>query len=44
MGCVFCATGQMGFSRHLTAGEIVAQAHHVERGLRESHGERCVTS
>ena len=40
MGCVFCATGQMGFSRHLTAGEIVAQAHHVERGLRESHGER----
>ena len=24
MGCVFCATGQMGFSRHLTSGEIVA--------------------
>ena len=23
MGCVFCATGQMGFTRHLTAGEIV---------------------
>src|SRR5262245_61689093 len=23
MGCVFCATGQMGFRRHLTAGEIV---------------------
>src|SRR5262245_40709073 len=22
MGCVFCATGQMGFARHLTAGEI----------------------
>ena len=40
MGCVFCATGQMGFSRHLSAGEIVAQAHHVERCLRESHGER----
>ena len=40
MGCVFCATGQMGFSRHLTTGEIVAQAHHVERGLRESQGER----
>ena len=40
MGCVFCATGQMGFSRHLTTGEIVAQAHHLERGLRESHGER----
>ncbi len=40
MGCVFCATGQMGFSRHLSAGEIVAQAHHVERSLRVSHGER----
>jgi 23S rRNA (adenine2503-C2)-methyltransferase len=26
MGCVFCATGQMGFARHLTAAEIVAQA------------------
>ncbi|MEW6566699.1 MAG: 23S rRNA (adenine(2503)-C(2))-methyltransferase RlmN [Chloroflexota bacterium] len=25
MGCVFCATGQMGFRRHLTAGEIVEQ-------------------
>jgi len=40
MGCVFCATGQMGFSRHLSTSEIVAQAHHVERTLRESHGER----
>jgi len=26
MGCVFCATGQMGFARHLTAAEIVEQA------------------
>ncbi len=34
MGCVFCATGQMGFARHLTAGEIVAQALHVNRVLR----------
>lgn len=25
MGCSFCATGQMGFTRHLTAGEIVEQ-------------------
>ena len=25
MGCVFCATGQMGFKRHLTSGEIVEQ-------------------
>jgi 23S rRNA (adenine2503-C2)-methyltransferase len=34
MGCVFCATGQMGYRRHLTAGEIVAQAVHVARALR----------
>jgi 23S rRNA (adenine2503-C2)-methyltransferase len=25
MGCVFCATGQMGFGRNLTRGEITAQ-------------------
>ena len=25
MGCVFCATGQMGFTRHLAVHEIVAQ-------------------
>jgi len=33
MGCVFCATGQMGYTRHLTTGEIVAQAMHVDRTL-----------
>ena len=36
MGCVFCATGQMGFVRHLTAGEIVAQAMHVDQALRRT--------
>ena len=36
MGCVFCATGQMGYTRHLTPGEIVAQAVHVARALRPS--------
>lgn len=25
MGCVFCATGRLGFKRHLSSGEIVAQ-------------------
>ena len=42
MGCVFCATGQMGFTRHLTAGEIVSQAVHVARALRgaEAPSER----
>ena len=34
MGCIFCATGQMGFRRHLTPGEIVAQVVHVARLLR----------
>lgn len=36
MGCVFCATGQMGYTRHLTAAEIVAQALHVDAVLRET--------
>jgi 23S rRNA (adenine2503-C2)-methyltransferase len=31
MGCVFCATGQMGFTRHLQPGEIVAQVLHARR-------------
>jgi 23S rRNA (adenine2503-C2)-methyltransferase len=31
MGCTFCATGQMGLQRNLTAGEIVAQALFVGR-------------
>lgn len=34
MGCVFCATGQMGFKRHLTSGEIVAQVMYYARMLR----------
>ena len=25
LGCVFCATGRMGFGRHLSAGEITSQ-------------------
>ncbi|WP_069804222.1 23S rRNA (adenine(2503)-C(2))-methyltransferase RlmN [Thermogemmatispora onikobensis] len=33
-GCTFCATGQMGFERHLSAGEIVAQVLHFARELR----------
>jgi 23S rRNA (adenine2503-C2)-methyltransferase len=39
MGCVFCATGQMGFMRHLTTAEIVAQVLHVNRTLATT-GER----
>jgi 23S rRNA (adenine2503-C2)-methyltransferase len=33
MGCVFCATGQMGFSRHLSSGEIIAQVMYYARML-----------
>src|SRR5579883_2778939 len=33
-GCTFCATGQMGFARHLSAGEIVAQVLYCARELR----------
>jgi 23S rRNA (adenine2503-C2)-methyltransferase len=39
MGCVFCATGQMGFVRQLTAGEIVSQVLYFARRL-AAGGER----
>lgn len=35
MGCVFCATAQMGLVRQLTAGEIVQQVVHANRVLME---------
>jgi 23S rRNA (adenine2503-C2)-methyltransferase len=38
MGCPFCATGQMGFRRDLSSGEIVAQALHFARQL-QAEGE-----
>ena len=37
MGCVFCATGQMGFKRHLSSGEIVAQVMYYARLLNEQN-------
>ena len=39
LGCVFCATGQMGFTRNLTSGEIVAQVLHYAQRL-AAQGER----
>jgi 23S rRNA (adenine2503-C2)-methyltransferase len=39
MGCPFCATGQMGFRRNLSSGEIVSQALHFAR-LLQNDGER----
>lgn len=38
MGCVFCATGQMGFVRHLRPGEIVGQVLYAQRALRATGG------
>jgi 23S rRNA (adenine2503-C2)-methyltransferase len=35
MGCVFCATGQMGFERNLKAEEIVAQVVEMARTLKQ---------
>jgi 23S rRNA (adenine2503-C2)-methyltransferase len=35
-GCTFCATGQMGFDRHLSTGEIVAQVLYFARELRNA--------
>ena len=32
LGCVFCATGRMGFRRNLSAAEIVGQARELVRG------------
>lgn len=39
MGCTFCATGQMGFLRHLSSGEIVEQVIYFARRL-AAQGER----
>jgi 23S rRNA (adenine2503-C2)-methyltransferase len=38
MGCTFCATGQAGFERHLSAGEIVEQVVRAQQAA----GERRV--
>jgi len=39
IGCAFCATGKSGFTRNLSAGEIVSQVLHFARIL-ASRGER----
>jgi 23S rRNA (adenine2503-C2)-methyltransferase len=36
MGCVFCATGQMGFRRNLSSGEIIEQVVYYARQLAQS--------
>jgi 23S rRNA (adenine2503-C2)-methyltransferase len=42
MGCRFCATGQGGFDRHLTAGEIVEQV--VAAGREAAAGGRRLSN
>jgi 23S rRNA (adenine2503-C2)-methyltransferase len=42
MGCVFCATGQMGFVRNLSSGEIIAQVVYFARTLREQ--SKCLSN
>jgi 23S rRNA (adenine2503-C2)-methyltransferase len=39
MGCVFCATGKMGFKRNLSSGEIVAQVLYFSRVLEKQNAE-----
>ncbi|HXK33730.1 MAG TPA: 23S rRNA (adenine(2503)-C(2))-methyltransferase RlmN [Dehalococcoidia bacterium] len=43
MGCSFCATGQAGFERNLSAGEIIAQVVGFARLQREARG-RAITN
>ena len=33
MGCIFCATGQLGFKRNLSCGEIIEQVLYIAREL-----------
>lgn len=37
MGCVFCATGQMGFTRNLSSGEIIEQVIHYAEILHQTN-------
>lgn len=39
LGCVFCSTGQMGFTRNLSSGEILGQILFIMRTL-EADGEK----
>ncbi len=41
IGCPFCATGQAGYNRNLTPGEIVAQVLHFARAVNATDYQRC---
>jgi 23S rRNA (adenine2503-C2)-methyltransferase len=40
MGCLFCATGQQGFVRNLTAGEIIEQVMYFARRIDQKVSEQ----
>lgn len=42
MGCTFCATGQVGFDRHLTVGEIVEQVIRAARAAGDRRVDNVV--
>lgn len=44
LGCTFCATGKMGFKRHLTVGEIISQVLLFARYLKEKKSEKGITN
>lgn len=44
LGCDFCATAKMGFSRHLTAGEIVDQVYRARALLADVEPGRRITN
>ncbi len=48
VGCRFCSTGHQGFSRNLTAGEIIAQLwfaeHQLRKRLKTVQGNRIISN
>jgi 23S rRNA (adenine2503-C2)-methyltransferase len=44
VGCPFCATGELGFGRDLTAAEILDQVRHAARHLAESRNGAHLTN
>lgn len=41
MGCLFCATGQMGFKRNLSVSEIIEQVFYFSRYLKSNFGNEA---
>ena len=44
LGCTFCATGAMGFRKHLTPGEILGQVLHMRRSHPDPPGQTYRTN